>query len=91
MKRLLILSVLLLTACQHTAVSLIAPEYKVVKASDDLYKCPQVTKFPEPETLTDQQVGNLILKLQGNNIICKNSLDSLHKFYDDADKTLQSK
>jgi hypothetical protein len=40
------------------------------------------------DTLTDQEVGSLILKLQKNNMICKNSLDSLHQFYDDAEKTI---
>jgi len=88
MKKLLIISLLLLTACQHSSVSLIAPEYKIVKAPDDLYKCPIETKFPKSDSLTDQEVGTLVLKLQKNNITCKNSLDSLHKFYDDAEKTV---
>jgi len=88
MKKILIISLLLLTACQHSSVSLIAPEYKIVKAPDDLYKCPIETKFPKSDSLTDQEVGTLVLKLQKNNITCKNSLDSLHKFYDDAEKTV---
>ncbi len=79
---------LLLAACQHTQVALIAPEYKIVKAPDDLYKCPTVTKFPKDETLTDQEVGSLILKLQNNNVTCKRSLESIKQFYDDAEKTI---
>jgi hypothetical protein len=90
-KLLLIVPLVLLTACQHTQVSLIAPEYKVVKAPDSLYNCPIETKFPKPDTLTDKQVGSLILKLQKNNMTCKNSLDSLHQFYDNAEKTVQAK
>jgi len=88
MKWLAIVPLLLLTACQHTAVSLIAPEYKIVKAPDDLYKCPVLTKFPKDDTLTDQEVGALILKLHSNNITCKRSLDAIKLFYDDAEKTL---
>jgi hypothetical protein len=78
----------LLTGCQ-SAVKLIAPEYKLVKAPDDLYKCPTEKTFPKANTLTNQQVGSLILKLHKNNIICKNSLDSIKLFYDDAEKTLK--
>jgi hypothetical protein len=91
MKWLAIVPLLLLAACQHTNVSLIAPEYKIVKAPDDLFKCPVVTKFPKAETLTDQEVGSLILKLHNNNITCKNSLDSIKKFYDDAENTVNEK
>lgn len=82
---------LLITGCQHTSMSLIAPEYKIVKAPDDLYKCPVVTKFPKDETLTDQEVGSLILKLQNNNITCKRSLDSIKQFYNDAEQTINEK
>jgi hypothetical protein len=88
MKLLYVLPLLLLTACQHTSVSLIAPEYKIVRAPDDLYKCPIVTKFPKDDTLTDQEVGSLLLKLQNNNITCRRSLDSIKQFYNEAEKTL---
>lgn len=88
MKWLAIVPLLLLTACQHTDVALIAPEYRIVKAPDDLYKCPVLTKFPRDDTLTDQQVGTLILKLHSNNITCKRSLESIKQFYDDAEKTI---
>ena len=79
---------LLLTGCMQTSVQLVAPEYKIVKAPNDLYKCPVLTKFPKDDTLTDQEVGTLILKLHSNNITCKRSLDAIKLFYDDAEKTL---
>ena len=88
MKRLILLLPLLLTGCSQTAVTLFAPEYKVVKAPDDLYSCPVETRFPKPETLTNKQVGSLILKLQKNNITCKNNIDAVKQFYDDAEKTV---
>jgi hypothetical protein len=90
MKKLLILSLLLLGACAKD-VKLVVPEYKVVKAPDELYNCPVEKKFPKSDSLTDQQVGALILKLQKNNITCKNSVDSLKNFYDDAEKTISKK
>ena len=88
MKKLLLLLPLLLTGCSQTSVQLLAPEYKIVKAPDDLYNCPIETKFPNPDTLTNKQAGNLLLKIQTNNSICKNNMNSLKQFYDDAEKTV---
>ena len=88
MKRFLILLPLLLTGCSQTAVQLIAPEYKVIKAPDDMYTCPVETKFPKADTLTNKQVGALILKLQKNNMTCKQRIEAVKKFYDDAEKTI---
>ena len=90
MKKLLILSCLILAGCQ-TSYRLVATEYRVVKAPADMYDCPVIKRFPNYETLTDQEVGTLILKLQRNNITCKSSVDSIKKFYDDAEKIVAAK
>ncbi|CAB5220882.1 hypothetical protein UFOVP247_51 [uncultured Caudovirales phage] len=83
--------VIALAGCATTEPQLIAPEYKIIKAPDDMYRCPVLRTFPKSETLTDQEVGSLILKLQKNNITCKNSLDSIKQFYDGAEKTISQK
>lgn len=88
MKKLFLLLPLLLTGCSQTAVQLIAPEYKVIKAPDDMYNCPVETKFPKADTLTNKQVGQLILKLQKNNITCKQKMEAVKQFYNDAEKTV---
>lgn len=88
MKKLILLLPLLLTGCSQTAVQLLAPEYKIVKAPDDLYNCPVETKFPKADTLTNKQVGNLLIKIQKNNVTCKERLDAVKQFYDDAEKTV---
>ena len=88
MKKLILLFPLLLTGCSQTAVQLLAPEYKIVKAPDDLYNCPVETKFPKADTLTNKQVGALILKLQKNNVTCKQNIDAVKQFYDEAEKTV---
>ena len=90
MKKLLLLSSLMLAGCSQT-VSLLTPEYKLVKAPDSLYDCPTINRFPKAETLTDEQVGKLILKLQRNNVACKNSSEAVHKFYDNAEQTISKK
>lgn len=88
MKRIILLFPLLLTGCSQTAVQLLAPEYKIVKAPDDLYNCPVETKFPKADTLTNKQVGNLLIKIQKNNVACKERLNAVKQFYDDAEKTI---
>lgn len=90
-RALLIIPVLLLSACATKPVELIAPEYKVIRAPDDLYKCPVVTQFPKHATLTEQELGALLLKLQKYNATCKHNIDSIKKFYEDAAKTVESK
>jgi len=90
MKKILLASCLILSGCA-SELKLIAPEYKIVKAPETLYVCPVEKKFPKPDTLTDQQVGTLLLKLQRNNLTCKNSLDSIQRFYDEAEKTVNEK
>lgn len=88
MKKLVLLLPLLLTGCSQTAVQLLAPEYKIVKAPYDMYECPVETKFPKAETLTNKQVGALILKLQKNNVTCKQKIEAVKQFYNDAEKTI---
>jgi hypothetical protein len=89
-KKFLILSCLVLAGCS-SELKLIAPEYKIVKAPAELYNCPVEKKFPKADTLTERQVGVLLLKLQRNNVTCKNSLDSIQRFYDEAEKTVNEK
>ena len=89
MKKILLASCLILAGCT-SELKLIAPEYKIVKAPDNLYVCPVEKKFPKVDTLTEQQVGTLILKLQRNNLTCKSSIDSVKKFYDEAEKTVNA-
>jgi hypothetical protein len=88
---LLVSSLFLLTGCTQSAVTLLAPEYKVIKAPESLYNCPVEERFPRADSLTDQQVGTLLLKLQRNNITCKQSMEAIRQFYDDAEKTLATK
>ncbi|CAB5221473.1 hypothetical protein UFOVP245_164 [uncultured Caudovirales phage] len=90
MKRIIILS-LLLSGCASNPIKLIAPEYKVVSPPESLYNCPQLTKFDNHGTLTNEQVGQIILKLQKNNMTCKNSLDNIRSYVEQAKQTVEKK
>ena len=90
MKRVIILS-LFLGGCASSPIKLIAPEYKVVSPPESLYNCPQVKNFGSTEKLTNEQVGQLILKLQKNNMTCKNSLDDVKSYIDQAKQNIDKK
>lgn len=90
MKKIIVAACLFLAGC-GSDIKLIAPEYKIVKAPDALYNCPVEKRFPKPDTLTERQVGVLLLKLQRNNLACKNSIEAVKNFYDEAEKTVNEK
>ena len=87
----ILLSTLFLTGCAGDPIKLLSPEYKVVKIPETLYDCPTIKKFPDADKLTNQQVGSLLIKVQKNNVMCKNSLDSIKKYMDDAEATVSTK
>lgn len=70
---------------------LITKEFKVVTPPEDFYNCPSVSKFPNPETLTDEQVGSLIVRLQSNNVKCKKNMVAIKEYLDKAKKTIEGK
>lgn len=86
-----VISLLVLTGCSTPTVKLIAPEYKVVSPPESLYNCPQLKNFSNYDRLTNEQVGQLILKLQKNNMICKDSLNNIRKYMDDARANINNK
>jgi hypothetical protein len=92
MKKVLLVSLLLtLTGCADDSIKLLAPEYKIVKIPEQLYVCPVVKNFPDASHLTNKQVGGLLVNVQKNNMICKNSLDSIKKYMDEAEATVSAK
>ena len=92
MKKVLLVSLLALTGCaSEEPIKLLAPEYKVVKIPEQLYVCPVVKNFPDADKLTNKQVGGLLIDVQKNNMICKNSIDSIKKYMDEAEATISDK
>lgn len=77
--------VLFLAGCS-TPVKLLVPEAKVVQVPADFYNCPVEKKFPNAKTLTNAQVGSLLLKLHQNNVTCANSLNNIKDFLAKAEQ-----
>jgi hypothetical protein len=70
---------------------LITTKYKVVMPPEDFYNCPSITKFPNAATLTDEQVGQLLVKLQTSNVKCKRNIEAIRTYLRNAKKTIEGK
>lgn len=90
MKKLLLLSTLLLTACNTTNPNLITTKFTVVMPDESFYNCPSPKKFANSKTLTDVQVAKTIVELYKNNKTCKTSIDAIHKFLEDSKTKIES-
>jgi hypothetical protein len=80
----LILSVIVLSACQSASRNLPAIDTVVITPPSTLYNCPQLGKLPDPETLTNQQVADVIEKLYRYNKICGINMNEIRKFVEKA-------
>lgn len=86
---LLFLLVAILSACSTTNQNpvLTKQNYIVVMPPAQLQNCPQITRYPNPETLTDKQVSDIILRLNANNKACKVNLDAVYDYLNKAKQT----
>lgn len=89
MKRLLVLPMLALTACQSLSPTITTTKHTVILPSESMYNCPTVVYYPKADTLTDIQTARLIVDLQKNNSTCKNSMGSIKKFLEESKKTVE--
>jgi hypothetical protein len=77
MKYLVLIPLILsLGACAGNP-TIISHENVAVSVDEKMYRCPQVDRLPNPDTLTDSQVAKLLVHLQVNNKICYNSINTL--------------
>ena len=84
MKKILIIPVLFLTACASPETIVTTTKYQVITPNAGMYNCPTIRAFPDPLTLSDIQVAQLIVQLYENNQTCKNSIEAIKKFLQDA-------
>lgn len=84
MKFLLILAAMLsLTACTTTTrvvKTVFVPYPIVIKAPETLFTCPTVEELPNPDTLTNQQLIDLIVELMENNHTCKINIQAIWSY-----------
>ena len=71
--------------------TLIKTEQIVVIPDRTLFNCPNVRKFPNPDTLTDVQVANLLITLHSNNTKCQKNINTIWKTLEENKKTIEQK
>jgi hypothetical protein len=90
MRMFLILSLLLLSACGNETMTIRSTRNVVVTPDEGVYNCQVVDTFPESATLTDSQVARLIVTLYQNNVQCRNSIDAIKSFLENARQTVSA-
>lgn len=90
MKKFVLIPILfLLAACGPTSQVVTSDKLVVVMPDETFFNCPTLKTFPNPEKLTDVQVARLIIELYKDNQICKNSIEGIKKFLEEAQKKLE--
>ena len=84
MRYIIILSLLLLVGCGSQSFILRSPRNVLVTPDEGIYNCEVVNTFPDTSTLTDTQVARFIVTLYQNNMQCRNSLDAIRAFLENA-------
>ncbi len=90
MKKFVILTALLLAGCNSTQPNLIQTKLAVVTPPPEMYDCPIERKFPHWQTLNDLEVAKTVVKLYKNNIRCKNSIDTIKKYLENAKQQIEN-
>lgn len=63
----------------------------VISPPETLFNCPQIGKLPNWETLTNQQLADLIEKLYRYNKICKINMNAIEEYVAKAQAALDAK
>ena len=90
MRYLFILSLLVLVGCGNTPLTIRSTQNVLVTPEEGMYNCEVVDTFPNTTTLTDSQVARLIVTLYQNNMQCRNSIDAIRTFLENARTTINS-
>ena len=92
MKKLVLLLPFIVAGCAKPLPPqvLTKTEQVVIMPDKSLFNCPNVRKFPNPESLTDVEVSKLLVQLHTNNTPCQKNINSIYQFLDGAKKTTEA-
>jgi len=90
MRYVFILSLLLLVGCSNQSLTIRSTQNVLVTPEEGMYNCGVVDTFPDTTTLTDTQVARFIVTLYQNNVQCRNSIDAIRTFLENARATINT-
>jgi len=90
MRYIFILSLLMLVGCGSQSFIVRSPQNVLVTPGEGMYNCEVVDTFPDTATLTDTQVARFIVTLYQNNMQCRNSIDAIRAFLENARTTINT-
>lgn len=82
------LAALFLAGCQSTQ-TVVTTKYQVVIPDASMYRCEVLKNYPDYNKLTDAQVARVMVALYKNNVQCKNSIEAIRKYLEEAKKTIE--
>lgn len=83
----ILLSSFLLIGCDQAIIR--TTQNRVITPPEQYYECPITTVFPNPDMLTDIQVGQLLVELYRNNTQCKTNIEAIRTFMNEARRTVE--
>lgn len=90
MKKIVFLFPLLLAGCATTQDSFLVSKQQVaVVPPPEMYNCPQVHLPTSTANLTDTGVAKIIAMQHQNLKVCRNSLNAIKQFTEDAQKQIE--
>jgi len=81
-------ALLFLAGCVGTSPTLITKQSVVIIPDSKFFICPTISAFPNVDTLTDNQIAELLVQLDTNNKICKHSIDAIKQQLKSAQKRI---
>lgn len=79
---------LILGGCdEKTLPPLIITKYRVVDIPPELYRsCPELSKLPKYQKLTDREVARLVIRLYNGHKACRDAILAIKSFIEAAQK-----
>jgi hypothetical protein len=79
-----------LSGCAHVPFTPTKTELKVVRPNEAYFTC-DVVKLPDPDTLDDAAVAQLINDLVKANKVCSNNMNAIKQYLDAAQDVLEKR
>jgi hypothetical protein len=75
----------LLSGCTKT-ITVEVPRTVVISVPKPLINCPDINKFPNPDTMTNKQLADTITDLYKKHKVCKINMNKIQEYVDQAVK-----